>query len=185
MWPLVALKFRRQLGRDVVKGKAGRQLPTRHVPASVSASAAWASLDPRLEPDLGEVAAPQQGASPGAMELWKCREVVPGAGSDGVQILHPLLVAPAGCHGDPGAGTSFPRDFAGKGRGRLCFWERGGESGWGSPSSLSLHRKPFHQYSLHKPSLDWADHPSSTPEGCWRWLGHARLWLSIDLSLPE
>lgn len=66
MWPLVALKFRQQLGRDVVKGKAGRQLPTRHVPASASASAAWASLDPQLEPDLREVAALGQWSSESA-----------------------------------------------------------------------------------------------------------------------
>ena len=75
----------------------------RHVPASPSPSAAWASFVPWLEPGLGRGAAPQQGASSGAMGLWRCQrcqEAVRGGGSDGGRILHPpplsrLLVATA------------------------------------------------------------------------------------------
>lgn len=43
------------------------------------------------------------------MGLWRGWEAVPSQGSDGGRILHPPLVAPAGCHGDPGAGASFHR----------------------------------------------------------------------------
>lgn len=73
----------------VVKGKAGRQLP-----GEAGAGIGIGCLGharPLSGPSLGEGAAPQQGASPGAMGVRRHWEAAQDWGSNGGRILHPPL----------------------------------------------------------------------------------------------
>lgn len=114
----------------MVKGKAGRQLPSEAcagigIHRHPSASAAWASLDPWLEPGLREEAAPQQGASPGAMGLRRCREVFPSGGRDGGHILHHPPCRACRLPRRPGSRSIFLTDFCREGEKQVVLLGEG------------------------------------------------------------
>lgn len=129
MWPLLALKFRQQLGRDVVKGKAGRQLPTGHVPASARHRLPGLPR-PSARAALGEVAAPGKEAAPGR---WSCGSAGNWAGRGERRGSDPAARSCWACRlpRRPGSRSIIPTG---------CCWERQvvflGE-GWGVRMGLS------------------------------------------------
>lgn len=153
MWPLVALKFRWQLGRDDGEGQGREAASQRGTCRHRHQHGHWLP-GPRW---LGQPQARSQPWGDGAAEVLRSDL---GQGEDGGRILHPSLVAPAGCHGDPGAGASLQQDFCREGErwfvllgGGDLRAEQPHEPGANYPSSPSLHGEPFHQYSHCKWSL--------------------------------
>lgn len=156
MWPLVALKFRQQPGRDDGEGR-GREAASQRGTGSSTSCLGLA------HPSAG--AQPQGGGSPPARsQRWSCGgdgewsrlRGVMGVGSC-IPSWSCLPVATAtreqehlstefyqereevGCAS--GRGEGDPRAARPQGSGGVC------------PSSPRLHREPFHQYSHHGPSL--------------------------------
>lgn len=130
MWPLVALKFRRQLGRDGGEGQGREAAPRRgtcrrrhrhryrlpgpHSPLGWS-SALGRGQPPSKEPALGRWGGGGAGKRSKVRQSW---------GSDPASPPHRACRLPR----RPRSRSIVLTEFCRKGRGRLCFWGRWGGS---------------------------------------------------------